>query len=170
MSDNPVFVYAATYASVDDADADYDTLLDLHDADLVGTYDVAIISKDADGKVHVKKHEKPTQHGAWTGAAVGAVIGILFPPSILGMAAVGGATGGAIGHLARGMSRGDMKELGELLDDGQAALVVVGQSKIGEQLDKDLERAQRSLEKQIDADRAAFETELRQAETRGVAS
>jgi len=55
-----VFVYAATYASLDDAEADYDTLLDLHDADLVGTYDVAIIDKDAEGKVHVTKHEKPT--------------------------------------------------------------------------------------------------------------
>jgi len=51
MSDKPVFVYAATYASLDDAEADYDTLLDLHDADLVGTYDVAIIDKDAEGKV-----------------------------------------------------------------------------------------------------------------------
>ena len=45
-----------------------------------------------------------------------------------------------------------MKELGDLLDDGQAALVVVGHSKIGEQLDKDLQRAQKSVEKEIDAD------------------
>src|SRR5262249_38844101 len=123
MSDKPMFVYAATYGSLDDADADYHTLLDLHDADLVGTYDVAIISKDAKGKVDVEKHEKPTQHGAWTGAGVGALVGLLFPPSIIGMAAVGAASGGLIGHFARGMSRGDMKELGDLLDDGQAALV-----------------------------------------------
>ena len=170
MSDKPVFVYAATYTSLDDAEADYDTLLDLHDADLVGTYDVAIIDKDDEGKVHVTKHEKPTQHGAWTGAGVGAVIGILFPPSLIGMAAVGAATGGLIGHLARGMSRGDMKDLGDLLDEGQAALVVVGESNIGEQLDKDLERAQKSIEKQIDADSKEFEKELQAAEMQGVAS
>jgi uncharacterized membrane protein len=163
MSDKPVFVYAATYASLDDAEADYDTLLDLHDDDLVGTYDVAIISKDDKGKVHVKKHEKPTQHGAWTGVAVGAVVGILFPPSIIGMAAVGAATGGVIGHLARGMSRGDMKDLGDLLDDGRAALIVVGESKVGEQLDKALERAQKSVEKQIDADSKDLQKELEQA-------
>ena len=170
MSDKPVFIYAATYASADDANADYDTLLDLHDADLVGTYDVAIITKDDEGKVHVTKHEKPTQHGAWTGVAVGAVVGILFPPSIIGMAALGGATGGVIGHLARGMSRGDMKDLGDLLDDGQAALVVVGQSKIAEQLDKDLARAQKSVEKQVDADSKEFEKELEQSEKQAVAS
>ena len=164
MSDKPVFLYAASYASLDDADADYDTLLDLHDADLVGTYDVAIINKDDNGKVHVTKHEKPTQHGAWTGAGVGAVLGILFPPALLATAAVGAATGGLIGHLARGMSRSDMKELGDLLDDGRAALIVVGESKIGEQLDKDLQRAQKSVEKQIDADSKDFRKELEQAE------
>ena len=78
--DNPVFVYGAVYADRDDADADYDTLLDLHSADLVGSYDVALTYKDDDGKVHVTKHEKPTQHGAWTGAAVGALVGIVFRP------------------------------------------------------------------------------------------
>ena len=52
-SDNPVFVYAAVYADRADADADYDTLLDLHEDKLVGTYDVALVFKDDDGKVHV---------------------------------------------------------------------------------------------------------------------
>jgi uncharacterized membrane protein len=163
MSDRPVFVYAATYASRSDADADYDGLLELHDLDLVGTYDVAIVNKDEHGKVHVKKHEKPTQHGAWTGLAVGAVAGILFPPSILGAAVVGGATGGLIGHLARGMSRGDMKELGEVLDEGQAALVVVGQSRVSEQLNKALSRAEKSIEREIDVDAESFDSELKQA-------
>ena len=77
--DNPVFVYGAVYADRADADADYDTLLDLHSADLVGSYTSRCCYKDDDGKVHVTKHEKPTQHGAWTGAAVGALVGIVFP-------------------------------------------------------------------------------------------
>ena len=71
MSDRPVFIYAATYADRADAFADYEGLLELHAAKLVGTYDVALIAKDEDGKVHVHKHEKPTQHGAWGGIAVG---------------------------------------------------------------------------------------------------
>ena len=41
------------YADREDADADYDTLLDLHSADLVGTYDVALVYKDDEGKVPV---------------------------------------------------------------------------------------------------------------------
>ena len=164
MSDRPTFVYAATYATRADADADYDALLTLHAVNLVGTYDVALIYKDADGKVHVKKHEKPTQHGAWGGIAVGALVGILFPPSVIGAAAVGGVIGGVGGHLRKGMSRGDAKELGELLDGGEAALIVIGESRVEEQLDKALTRAEKSIEKELDADHADLKRELEAAE------
>jgi uncharacterized membrane protein len=158
--DNPVFVYGAVYADRDDADADYDTLLDLHSADLVGTYDVALVRKDDDGKVHVTKHEKPTQHGAWTGAAVGALVGIVFPPAILGSALVGAAAGGGIGHAMGGMSRSDAKELGDYLDTGQAALVVIGESRLQEQLDKALTHAEKTQEKEINADGKELAKEL----------
>ncbi len=160
MSDNPVFVYAAVYADRADADADYDALLDLHSADLVGTYDVALVYKDDEGKVHVTKHEKPTQHGAWTGAAVGALVGIVFPPAILGAALVGAAAGGGIGHVMGGMSRSDAKELGDYLDTGQAALVVIGESRLQEQLDKALTHAEKTQEKEIDADGKELAKEL----------
>jgi uncharacterized membrane protein len=165
MSDRPIFIYAATYGDSADAFADYESLLDLHAARLVGTYDVAVITKDSgDGKVHVVKHEKPTQHGAWGGIAVGAVVGILFPPSIIGAAVVGGVVGGVGGHLRKGISRGDAKELGDLLEGGQAALIVIGESRIQEQLDKALTRAEKSLEKEIDADSKEFKRELDEAE------
>ncbi|MGC1814540.1 MAG: DUF1269 domain-containing protein [Solirubrobacterales bacterium] len=160
MSDNPVFVYAAVYADRADADADYDTLLDLHAAELVGSYDVALVYKGDDDKVHVTKHEKPTQHGAWTGAAVGALVGVVFPPAVIGSAVVGAVAGGGIGHALGGMSRSDAKELGEYLDEGQAALVVIGKSRVQEQLDKALTRAEKSDERQIDADAKELEKEL----------
>jgi uncharacterized membrane protein len=170
MSDRPIFIYEAVYADRADAYADYDILLELHAEKLVGTYDVALIAKDAEGKVHVEKHEKPTQHGAWGGIAVGAVVGILFPPSVIGAAAVGGLVGGVGGHLRKGMSRGDAKELGELLEGGQAALIVVGESRVEEQLDKALTRAEKSIEKEIDADAKEFKRELDEAEKQSAAS
>ena len=163
MADEPVFLYIAGYDSEADAREDYEVLLELHAAGVVGTYDAALVTKDADGKVHVHKHEKPTQHGAWTGIGVGALVGILFPPSIIGTAIVGGAAGGVIGHLWHGMSRGDMKDLGELLDDGEAALIVVGRSKLEETLDRELKRANKRIEKQLKADAKAFEKELDEA-------
>ena len=84
----------------------------------------------------MNKDETATRHGAWGGAAVGAVVGILFPPAVIGTAVVGAAVGGVGGHLWRGMSRADVKEFGELIDSGQAALVIVGQSTLQDAIDK----------------------------------
>jgi uncharacterized membrane protein len=163
MADEPVFLYIAAYDSEADARDDYEVLKELHAGGIVGTYDAALVTKDADGKVHVHKHEKPTQHGAWTGAGVGALLGILFPPTIIGTAIVGGAAGGLIGHLWHGMSRSDVKDLGEALDAGEAALVIVGRSQLEETLDRELRRANKRIKKQLDADAKDFEKELEQA-------
>ena len=170
MTDKHVFIYLATYARTADAREDYATLLDLHESKLVGSYDVALVSKDAEGKVHVEKHEKPAQHGAWAGILVGALVGVLFPPAIVGVATVGGAAavggvvGGLAGHFLEGVSRADAKELGDLLHAHEAALVVVGESPAAGELDKALTRAERSIEKEIAADPDKLRDELRQSE------
>jgi uncharacterized membrane protein len=90
-------------------------------------------------------------------------VGILFPPGIIASGVIGGVTGGLIGHFWRGMSRADVKELGELIDEGQAALVVVGESKFEEHLDRAFTRAQRRMEKRIKAVSEAVEKELHAA-------
>ena len=163
MSDRPVFLYAATYDDIADAEADYEAVFDLHALGAIGTFDSAVIRKDDDGKVHVTKTEKPTQHGAWTGAGVGALVGILFPPALIGSAVVGATAGGVIGHLRGGVSRGDLKELGEELEAGNAAVIVIGESKVEEQLEKALARANKVIEKQIDADADELEREIEAA-------
>jgi uncharacterized membrane protein len=140
-----VFIYIGTYPSEAAARDDYDVVKDLHTAGAVGTYDAAVITKDNAGKVHVNKDEMATRHGAWGGAAVGAVVGILVPPSIIGTAIVGAAVGGVGGHLWRGMSRSDVKEFGDIIDAGQAALIVVGESTI----EAAIEKAQLKAEKQV---------------------
>jgi uncharacterized membrane protein len=57
VSDRPAFLYAATYDDLADAEADYETVFDLHALGAIGTFDSALISKDEDGKVHVTKTE-----------------------------------------------------------------------------------------------------------------
>ncbi|MEZ0291450.1 MAG: DUF1269 domain-containing protein [Solirubrobacteraceae bacterium] len=163
MSDRPVFLYAALYDDIADAEADYDAVFDLHAAGAIGTFDSAVIRKDDDGKVRVTKTEKPTQHGAWTGAGVGALVGIIFPPAILGSAIVGASAGGLVGHLRKGISRGDLKDLGDELERGSAAVIVIGESKIEEQLEKATKRANKLIEKEIDADADELEREIQAA-------
>jgi uncharacterized membrane protein len=147
---NAVFIYIGTYSSEPAARADYDLVKDLHLAGAVGTYDAAVITKDGSGKVHVNKDEMATRHGAWGGAAVGAVVGILFPPAIIGSAIVGAAVGGVGGHLWRGMSRADVKEFGESIDAGQAALLIVGEDKLAEAVDKAGLKAEKHVAKELD--------------------
>ena len=118
---------------------------------------------EEDGKVRVSKTEKPTQHGAWTGAGVGALVGIIFPPAILGSAIVGAGAGGLIGHLRKGISRDDLKDLGDELEAGTAAVIVIGESKIEEQLQKAVARSNKLIEKQIDADADELEREIEAA-------
>jgi uncharacterized membrane protein len=158
-----VFIYIGTYPSEAAARDDYEVVKGLHAAGAVGTYDAAVVTKDFAGKVHVNKDEMATRHGAWGGAAVGAVVGILFPPAIIGTAIVGAAVGGVGGHLWRGMSRADVKELGEIIDDGQAALLIVGESKVQEAVDKAALKAEKHVARELDVsakdvDRAVQET------------
>jgi uncharacterized membrane protein len=145
-----VFIYIGTYPSEAAARADYDVVKDLHAVGAVGTYDAAVITKDDKGKVHVNKDETATRHGAWGGAAVGAVVGILFPPAIIGTAIVGAAVGGVGGHLWRGMSRSDVKEFGDIIDAGQAALVIVGESTIQSAIEKAQLKADKQVAKELD--------------------
>jgi uncharacterized membrane protein len=145
-----VFIYIGTYPDEMAARGDYEIVKDLHASGVVGTYDASVVTKDADGKVHVNKDETSTRHGAWGGAAVGAVVGILFPPSLIGSALVGAGVGGVGGHLWKGMSRSDVKELGDLIDDGEAALLIVGESKLASAIEKADLKAEKHVAKELD--------------------
>jgi uncharacterized membrane protein len=158
-----VFIYIGTYPSEAAARDDYGVVKDLHAAGAVGTYDAAVVTKDGSGKVHVNKDEMATRHGAWGGAAVGAVVGILFPPSLIAGAAVGGAVGGVGGHLWRGMSRADVKEFGDVIDAGQAALVIVGQSTAEQALEKAGLKAEKHIAKELDVSPKDIDKAVQQA-------
>jgi uncharacterized membrane protein len=146
------FVLVATYPDEDLARDDYQVVKEAHGAGLVGSYDAAVITKDISGKIHENKDETATRHGAWWGIAAGAAVGVIFPPSVLGAAALGGVIGGVSGHLAKGMSRSDAKELGDFIDPGQAGLVVVGESKIEDAIKKAVTRAEKQTARELDVD------------------
>ena len=129
-----VFIYIGTYPSEAAARADYDVVKDFHAGDAAGTYDATVITRDNVGKVHVNEDELATRHGAWAGAAVGAVAGIWFPPALIGSATAGATVGGMGAQLRRGMSGADAKKFDEVIDPGQAALVIVGESTLAQAL------------------------------------
>jgi uncharacterized membrane protein len=168
MPIDTLLAYVGVYDSVDDAEADYQLVKDLHrDAGLIDAYDAAVIERREEGKTKiVKKHETPTRAGGVLGGGVGLATGLvvaLFPFAAVGGGLLAGTTaGGAIlgavaGHAAAGMSRHDLKELGEQLDIGQAGLVVVAVADMGAKVEKAMQRAAKLQQKQIEADLAELE-------------
>jgi uncharacterized membrane protein len=65
------------------------------------------------------------------------------------------------------MSRGELKDFGETLTEGQAAIIVIGESKIEEQLQKAATRANKIIEEQLDADADELRKELDEAAEQG---
>ncbi|HTO00390.1 MAG TPA: DUF1269 domain-containing protein [Microthrixaceae bacterium] len=146
-----IFLFIGTYPSEEVAREDYGVVKALHESGFVGSFDAAVLTKDASGKVHVNKDEMATRHGGWGGAAAGAMVGILFPPAVIASALIGGAIGGVSGHLWRGLSRSDVRELGELIDAGEAALLVIGATTLEDALSKIEMRAERQISKELKA-------------------
>ncbi len=69
------------------------------------------------------------------------------------------------GHLWRGMSRADVKELGEVIDDGQAALIIVGAVTLQDTLDKADLKAERRVAKQLDVSTKDIDKAVQEAAT-----
>ena len=157
------FIYIAAYTDKAAAIDDYQVVKALHARGLVGSYDAAVVSKDFNGKVHENKDETATRHGAWWGVAAGAAVGIIFPPAVLGAAAVGGVVGGVSGHLAKGMSRSQAKDLGDFMDPGEAALIVVGEGKVEDAVKKAVTRAEKETAENLGVDPKDIDKTLEQA-------
>ncbi len=165
-----LLVLAASYDSLTDAVSDYESVKVLyHDVKTSDDFDAAVISRDSEGKVKVElKHEQPTRHGAavglgW-GLAIGAVCAIFPPISILGGLAVGGAAGAAIGavtgHVKGGLDNDDLKELGTVLNRGQAGLLVVYASNMEEQVEANIRAVNKYVSKGLTADANALAKQL----------
>ena len=170
MAFDTFMAYVGVYDDVADAEADYQLVKELHTkANLIDAYDAALIERREDGKVKIsKKHETPTRAGGVLGGGVGLATGLvvaLFPFAAVGGGLLVGTTaGGAIlgaiaGHAAAGMSRHDLKELGEQLDAGQAGLIVVGVTDMEARIQEAMKAADKVERKELKADTEAIEAD-----------
>jgi uncharacterized membrane protein len=176
MAIDTFLVYSGVYSHVQDALDDYEAVHMLHtDAGLIDAYDAAVIERKPNGKVKiVKKHETPTRVGGVLGGGVGLATGlviVLFPAAaiggglLLGTTAGGALLGAVAGHAAAGMSRGDLKELGEALDAGQAGLVVVAVADMESKVQAAMKRAEKVEARQLQADQKALEEDAQEAKS-----
>ena len=127
MAKKQLEVVASLYKSEEGAKTMFDTLEKMHKASNITIEDSAVVTKDAEGKLQIKEtREVTTREGVTRGALVAGALAIIYPPSLLGSLLAGGAVGGAIGKLRdTGIKTDYLKEVGDALQPGNAAVVVL---------------------------------------------
>jgi uncharacterized membrane protein len=126
MSEPSVTALLAVYPNISYARNAVTYLTRLEQSELVHVEGLAVVAKDLNGKVTAEEGGLPTgKRGAKRGVLLGAAVGLIFPPSILGAAIAGAGLGGVIGH-ARGKSEAHaLQALGEQIDRGHAGVIVI---------------------------------------------
>lgn len=166
-------VLVATYNNVGDAQVDLKAVQALYQA--LGTsynFDAAVISKNEKGKVRIEQtFEAGKRHEALKGAGFGLAAGLvaaIFPPVGIAAALAAGGVGGAaigalVGHVQTGIPRDNLKKIGEELDTSTAALIVVYETSLTDQLKRNIKAANHVVGRLVDLKTDQLAEEIRQA-------
>src|SRR5918998_388487 len=167
MSEKPLIAFIATYDDVADARQDYQEVKQAHNEGFIGEYDAAIVWKNDKGKIEIESvSDEASRKWLWAGLGVGALIGLIFPPSILATSAIGALAGAVIGKFRDGIAQDDMEQIGEALTGDNSALVVVAQDRVSEALDKigaRLDASNKQIEATLSTDMAVAAQQLQEA-------
>ena len=117
VSDGAYTLLIADFPDTASAREAYDALKEVEDGRHVEIEGVIVVKRDPDGRIEVQKAtDHATRRGLTWGVVGGAVLGLIFPPSILGSAALLGAAGAAAGKI------GQLHHRRELADELEAAI------------------------------------------------
>jgi uncharacterized membrane protein len=166
-------VLVSTYANARDAETDLNAIREVYKK--LGTshnFDAAVISKNARGRVKIDKtYEAGRRHDALKGLGFGLAAGLaaaIFPPVGIGAALAAGAAGGTaigalVGHVQTGIPRGDLKAIADLLDASEAALIVVYETNLADQVKKNIKAVKQVVRQMADVKADQIADEIRQA-------
>ena len=131
MAENAL--YTAVYGNVNDALDDLEAIEQLHEDELIGKFDAAVIDKE-DGKPHiVKRVDRPR---------------VRVIPEVFG--------GGAL-------PRKELKDAASELTSDQAGLIAVGEPTLEKGFDKAVTRASKIVKRSLDASTGELANELQEA-------
>ena len=167
MSEKPSIAFIATYDDVADARQDYQEVKQAHSEGFIGEYDAAIVWKNDKGKIEIESvSDEASRKWLWAGLGVGALIGLIFPPSILATSAIGALAGAVIGKFRDGIAQDDLEQIGEALTGDNATLVVIAQDSVAVALDKigaRLDASNKQIETTLSPDMAVAAQQLQEA-------
>lgn len=167
MTKKPLIAFIATYDTVDAARQDYEEIKQAHSKGFIGEYDAAVVWKNDKGKVEIDSvSEEASRKWLWAGLGAGALIGLIFPPSILATSAIGALSGAVIGRFRDGIPQDDLEQIGAALSGDNAAIVVVAEDPVAEGLEKlgaKLDASKKQIEATLSEDAAVAAEQLQEA-------
>ena len=151
----PVDLYIATYPDPDAARGDWDTIKELAKDDTIKVDGLILVSRRADGKIHVDDDFHETRKGATWGAVGGAVVGLIFPPALLASAAVGAGIGAGAGALVSHAQKEEIKyDVEDTLPVNSSGIVAVFEEQWADDIDKALANAGKVTKEKVDSESA----------------
>jgi uncharacterized membrane protein len=169
----PLIAFVATYDEATAARQDYEEVKQAHKAGHLGNYDAAVVWKDDKGKIQIDTvGEEASRKWLLAGLGAGALIGLVFPPSLLAASAIGALGGAVIGKFRDGIPQDDLERIGEALTGDNAALVVVAEDRVAEALAKigaKLDASRKQIETTLSPDAAVAAEQLQDAIAKGSA-
>jgi uncharacterized membrane protein len=141
VSDKPIQVFVASYDDELGAKQSLQDFQAMHRDGSIDLIDAAVIVHGADGKVKFEETADPSgKKWAKRGAIAGGLVGLIFPPSIIVGAAVGGGAGGIWGKVRdKGFKDEDLKAIGEGLEPGSSAIIAIAEDHVLDQLERGIE-------------------------------
>jgi uncharacterized membrane protein len=120
-------VLVAQFADMDSATVAYEALRDAEYRRAIDIEGVLVVNADYQGKIHIQKMtDHRSRNGFIWGAVAGAALAIIFPPTLLAGAVVGGAAGLALGKAGNLLKKGQVAaELASVITPGTSGIVAL---------------------------------------------
>ena len=152
VSDGAYTLLVADFSDTGSAWEAYEALKAVEDGRTVEIEGVIVVNRSPEGKLEVQKAtDHSTKSGLKWGVVGGIALGVIFPPSILGSAAVAGSVGALAGKLRQRHHHGELeKQLEEAIPPGHSGLVALVSDPGAVRIREALERAEAIVESAID--------------------
>jgi len=117
----------ARFRDMDAASVAYEALRDAESRRAIDIQGVLVVDADYQGNITVRKlTDHHTRRGFAWGAVAGVALAIIFPPSLLAGAALGGVVGAAVGKAGNVATKSNVaRELAEVITPGTSGIVAV---------------------------------------------
>lgn len=166
MANNEVDVFVAAFGNETQAGVALKDFKEMNREGSIDLIDAVVLVHGRDGKVRFDETADPSgKKWAKRGAIAGGLVGLIFPPSIIAGAVVGGAGGGIWGKIRdKGFKDDDLKAIGESLEPGTSAIIAIAEDRVVERLETGLAGYERIARHALSAEAAAqIEAEIDEA-------